>query len=206
MKLHWSPRSPYVRFAMATAHEKGLVEQLEIVRTIVGPFHVTPGIYPDNPAGKIPTLVLDDGTELFDSRVIAAYFDWISDSGPNLYPAEELPRFDTLRREALGINLIDHFVTLLIERWKPEGGPIAALVDAETEKIDHALAGIAALVSNRNADAFDAGDLAMTVALTYADFRFADTGWRQKQPGLSDWFDLRAERPSIRATAFTDDR
>lgn len=206
MKLHWSPRSPYVRFAMAAAHEKGLADRLDIVRTIVGPFHVTPGIYPDNPVGKIPTLVLDDGTELFDSRVIVAYFDWIGDAGPRLYPAEGLSRFDTLRREALGLNLIDHFLTLLVERWKPQGEPVAALVEAAAEKVGRALEGIARLVHDRGADVFDAGDLAMTVALTYADFRFAETGWRQKQPGLADWFDLRAERPSIRATAFVDDR
>jgi glutathione S-transferase len=33
MKLHWSPRSPYVRKVMIAAHELGLQGQLVCVRT-----------------------------------------------------------------------------------------------------------------------------------------------------------------------------
>ena len=67
MKLHWSPRSPYVRTVMIAAHELGLADRIETVRTVVGGTIVHRGLMEENPLGKIPTLVLPDGTILFDS-------------------------------------------------------------------------------------------------------------------------------------------
>jgi glutathione S-transferase len=67
MKLHWSPRSPYVRKVMIVAHELGLADRIETVRTVVGGMTPHLALMRDNPLGKIPTLVLEDDTVLYDS-------------------------------------------------------------------------------------------------------------------------------------------
>jgi glutathione S-transferase len=60
MKLHWSPRSPYVRKVMVAAHELGLADRLQTVRTVVGGTTPHAELMRENPLGKIPTLVLED--------------------------------------------------------------------------------------------------------------------------------------------------
>ena len=75
MKLHWSPRSPFVRKVMVAAHELGLADRIQTTRTLVGAAIVAPALLPDNPLNKIPTLVLEDGTVLYDSYVIIEYLD-----------------------------------------------------------------------------------------------------------------------------------
>lgn len=73
MQLHWSPRSPYVRKVMIAAHEMGLADRLECVRTVVGGTAPHLALMRDNPLGKIPTLVLPDGTAIYDLPVIIEY-------------------------------------------------------------------------------------------------------------------------------------
>jgi glutathione S-transferase len=64
MKLHWSPRSPFVRKVMIVAHERGLIDRLNCVRTVAAMTTPHTELMRDNPLSKIPTLVLDDGTVL----------------------------------------------------------------------------------------------------------------------------------------------
>jgi glutathione S-transferase len=86
MKLHWSPRSPYVRKVMIVAHELGLADRLETVRTVVGGTTPHLALMRENPLGKIPTLVLEDGSVLYDSPVICEFLDTLHD-GPKLFPS-----------------------------------------------------------------------------------------------------------------------
>ncbi len=81
MKLHWSPRSPFVRKVMIVAHETGIADRLQCVRTVAAMMKPHAELMVDNPLSKIPTLVLDDGTVLYDSAVICEYFDGLH-SGP----------------------------------------------------------------------------------------------------------------------------
>ncbi len=85
MKLHWSPRSPYVRKVMIVAHELRLADRLEIVRTVVGGTTPHRELMQENPLGKIPTLVLENGTIIYDSPVICEYLDTLHD-GPKTVP------------------------------------------------------------------------------------------------------------------------
>src|SRR5262245_25544944 len=101
MKLHWSPRSPFVRKVMVMAHEVGLVGGLECVRSFAAITKPHLELMVDNPLSKIPTLVRDDGVVLYASRVICEYFDTLH-NGPKLFPAESEARFAALRRQALG--------------------------------------------------------------------------------------------------------
>jgi glutathione S-transferase len=71
MKLHWSPRSPFVRKVMIAAHELGLADRITCVRTVAATTRPHAELMEDNPLSKIPTLVLDDGTVLYDSPVSA---------------------------------------------------------------------------------------------------------------------------------------
>ncbi|WP_204313808.1 glutathione S-transferase N-terminal domain-containing protein, partial [Raoultella planticola] len=75
MKLHWSPRSPFVRKVMVAANELGLQDRFERVRTVVAMTTPNLALLPDNPLSKIPTLVLDDGQRLYDSLTICEYLD-----------------------------------------------------------------------------------------------------------------------------------
>src|SRR5689334_18204129 len=73
LRLHWSPRSPFVRKVMIAAHELDLVDRIERVRTVVAMRQPNVALLSDNPLGKIPTLLLPDGTALFDSLTICDY-------------------------------------------------------------------------------------------------------------------------------------
>ena len=85
MKLHWSPRSPFVRKVMIVAHERGMTGRITCVRTVAETTKPHAELMKDNPLSKIPTLVLDDGTVLYDSPVICEYLDAL-DGAPKLFP------------------------------------------------------------------------------------------------------------------------
>ena len=81
MKLHWSPRSPFVRKVMIAAHELGLVERIELVRSVADMKRPNPAIMADNPLSKIPTLVFGNGAAIFNSVVICEYLDDLAGGG-----------------------------------------------------------------------------------------------------------------------------
>jgi len=101
MKLHWSPRSPFVRKVMVAAHDIGVADRIQTVRTVAAMTKPHPDLMIDNPLSKIPTLVLDNGTVLYDSNVICEYLDHLN-GGPKLFPVPFEERMTALRRQALG--------------------------------------------------------------------------------------------------------
>src|SRR6185312_11825848 len=109
MKLHWSPRSPFVRKVMVVAHELGLVERLELLDDGSTMQKPVPGLLADNPLGKFPTLIRDDGSLLYDSAVIAEYFHSLKPQ-MGLFPAAGEARWSALRRLALGDGFLDMMV------------------------------------------------------------------------------------------------
>lgn len=204
MKLHWSPRSPYVRKVMIVAHELGLAERLEVVRTVVGGTTPHLELMRDNPLGKIPTLVLQDGTIIYDSPVICEYLDTLHD-GPKLFP-DWPERLSALRRLALGDGMLDVALAWLGERFRPvekQSEPHMALWRAKL------LACIDALEQDADALAagrFTIGHIAIGIALSYLDFRFDDLAWRDGHPRLAAWHATFDARPSVRANPPIDDR
>ena len=205
MLLHWSPRSPYVRLVMIAAHERGVADQLNCVRTLVGSFHVNQDIYPDNPLGKIPALVLPDGTNLYDSRVIIDYFDAIGTTGEPLVPASDRDRLIAMRRQSLGIGMIDVMVLWLLEKWRGEKLRSQEIWESSRIKFHKAIDGAEREMESLAGVRFDIGQLAIGCALTYADFRFGDQGWRDGHPVLAEWFSAISQRPSFVATDYVDD-
>src|ERR1700719_1190260 len=97
MKLHWSPRSPFVRKVMVVVHELGLADRISCVRTVAASTKPHAELMQDNPLSKIPTLVLDDGTVIYDSPVICEYLDGLGGS-PKLQSAEPRARVPARRR------------------------------------------------------------------------------------------------------------
>lgn len=102
MKLYFSPASPYVRKVMVAAHEKGLADRIELLPSAASPINRDKTIVRSNPSGKVPTMLLDTGQALYDSRVICAYVDSLS-SDPLLIPAAGETRFAAMTLEALAM-------------------------------------------------------------------------------------------------------
>src|SRR6516164_6727891 len=106
MKLFYSPTSPYARKVVVTAIELGLDSRIERLPATVSPIARDENVARANPTGKLPTMILDDGTALFDSVVICEYLDSIADH-PRLFPAAGRERFRALRDHAIGDGILD---------------------------------------------------------------------------------------------------
>jgi glutathione S-transferase len=201
MKLHWSPRSPFVRKVMVFAHECGLAERIAPMRTLVAMTKPNLALLPENPLGKIPTLVLDDGTILYDSLVICEYLDTLHD-GPRLIPAEGTARFTELRRHAMLNGLLDLLILWRNERDRPE--QLAPLVEAFAVKTQATLAAIEAEITAIAAAPLGLAQVTLGVLGAYLDFRFAELPWRAQCPRFAAWHAEFVQRPSMRATAIVD--
>ena len=202
MKLHWSPRSPFVRKVMIVAHERGLVDRIECVRTVAATAKPHAELMKDNPLSKIPALVLGDGTALYDSRVICEYLDSL-DGAPELFPRTAEPRLTALRRQALGDGFLDMMVLLRDERMRaaPSDKHIASTAVRKAAILDSL---------EREAESltrmpFSIGHIAIGCALSYLDFRFGDEDWRKDHLRIANWHAAFAARPSVRATQPVDD-
>jgi glutathione S-transferase len=202
MKLHWSPRSPFVRKVMIVAHERGLVDRITCVRTVAATSKPHAELMKDNPLSKIPTLLLDDGAAIYDSPVICEYLDAL-DGTPKLFPSEPKARLAALRRQALGDGFLDLLVLLRDERMR-----------AHPSEVHMASAAVrrAAILKNLEADApalasapFGIGHIAIGCALSYLDFRYADEDWRKDHPAIAGWHATFAARPSVHVTEPVDD-
>ena len=199
MKLHWSPRSPFVRKVMVAAHELGVADRIETVRTVVAMGKPNPALLPDNPLGKIPTLVLADGTALFDSLTICEYLDHLA--GGSLFPPPGPLRWRALTDHALGQGLLDMLILWRNEREKP--APHRAWLDSFAEKSQATLDRMERMAPGL-AGGFGIGHVTLGCSLSYLDFRFADLAWRTGRPALAAWHQTFEARPSVRATAVVD--
>jgi glutathione S-transferase len=204
MKLHWSPRSPFVRKVMIAAHELGLVDRFERTRTVVAMLKPNIELLLDNPLGKIPTLVLDDGTALFDSLTICEYFDHLAGGG-KLFPPAGLARAKALTRHALGNGFLDLLVLWRNERDKPAERRTREWLLAFEVKTRATLARLEADAASLGETPFGIGEIAVGCALSYLDFRFAELDWRAGCPRLAAWHEGFRARPSVRATEIVAD-
>ena len=202
MKLHWSPRSPFVRKVMVVAHELGVVDRLTCVRTVAATAKPHPDLMTDNPLSKIPTLILDDGTVLYDSPVICEYLDAL-DGAPKLFPKQPKARMTALRRQALGDGFLDMMVLLRDERVRahPSDTHMASTAARKAAVLDSLDREAESLTTTP----FGIGHIAIGCALSYLDFRYADDDWRKGHLRLANWHAAFAARPSVRATLPVDD-
>ena len=192
-RLHWSPTSPYVRKVMVAAHELGLADRIDLVPTRVET--VVADVAADNPLGRVPALVLPDGTTLFDSLVIAEFLN--ETGGGTLFPRPGPERWRTLTLHALAQGIIDAAIAIVAERRRPWAERSPAFVAARQAEIGRALD---ALERNIPASTPDIGTITVAAGLGYVDFRLPDDAWRSSRPRLAAWFAAFAQRPSMAAT------
>jgi glutathione S-transferase len=204
MKLHWSPRSPFARKVMVFAHETGLAGRIETVRTLVSMTSPNRELMRLNPLGKIPTLVTDDGTALFDSTVICEYLDSLHD-GEKLFPSALKQRWQALRWHALGNNMLDNLVLWRNERVRPRPQQSPETLAAFDLKIRSALSAMDDEAAPLGKAAVGIGHVAIGVALGYIDFRFPELAWRKGHDRIAAWNEPFSQRPSIRATLPVDE-
>lgn len=197
MRLHWSPRSPFVRKVMIVCHEAGLIDRLSLVRTVVAMKAVNKELLSDNPLSKLPTLVLDNGTPLYNSVVICEYLDALH-QGQRLFPTEPKAKWTALRRHALGDGLLDLLILWRNEREREH--PAEVFLEAFRTKFDATLDNLEQDAEGLAETPFGIGHVAIGCGLSYIDFRFPDLDWRRDRPRISEWHASFSERPSVRAT------
>ena len=196
MKLHWSPKSPYVRKVMVCAHELGLADRIELVRSVAAMLKPNPRLMEDNPLSKITTLVLDDGFALFDSVVICEYLNDLG--GGTLVPREGADKWQALRWHAFGDGLLD--ATILWRNERERAQPLQTLIDAFDLKTRASLRQLDDEAQALAETPFSIGHVAIACALGYLDYRFDAFGWRAIAPRLAEWEAELRQRPSMQQT------
>lgn len=200
MRLHTNPASPFGRKVMVAAHELGVAERITVDHRAVSPVQPNEAVVADNPLGKLPTLVLDDGRALFDSRVICEYLDELAGGG-KLFPRDLDRRFRALRLQALGDGIMDAAVLARYELvLRPEELRWLAWVEHQKLKVTRALDWLERNVGELPVDGVDIGAIAVGCALGYLDFRYGADRWRDGRPQLAAWYERFAARPSMQAT------
>ena len=152
-----------------------------------------------NPLGKIPVLVLDDGTALYDSRVILEYLDHRAGGG-RIIPKEAGARFAALCQQALCDGVLDAGILRVYEaRWRPAEHHVAKWLEHQTGKMVRALAALEAAPPGLDPTPH-VGQITAACALGYLDFRF-EGAWRKDHPRLVAWLDaFAAAVPAFAAT------
>lgn len=198
MKLYYSATSPYVRKVMALAIETGQRDALHLIETTLSPVSPNAALNADNPIGKVPALVLGDGSALYDSPVICEYLDTLH-AGPRWFP-DGPERWDALRRQALADGILDAAVISRYEAaLRPEALRWEDWLSGQRQKITRALQQLEQTCGQWG-ERLDIGTLTIACALGYLDFRFAAMDWRSECPQLSAWFAAFSQRPSIADT------
>lgn len=202
MKLHWSPRSPFVRKVAILLKETALEQQVVNVRSVAAIATPNLPLMVDNPLSQIPALVLDDGRALYDSAVICEYLDSLHD-GARFFPAAGDARWLALRRQALADGMLSVLLIWRQERLKTPAQQLPDWLAAFAIKISASLDALE-LEAASLADGFDIGQLTIGCMLSYLDYRFADIDWRGPRPALAGWHATFLARPSVIATAPDD--
>ena len=184
MKLHYSAASPYVRKVMACAIARGLEGRIEKVTT--NP-HTSPAeLLASNPLSKVPALVADDGTPIYDSPVICEYLDSIGDA-PRVFPAEGPARWKAITLAALGDGILDATQPRRREVALPQDEGRKSYIELQQGKVARALDALEAQADSLGMlDTI--GEITVGCALGYLDFRYPHEPWRPGHPKLAAWY------------------
>jgi len=197
MILRSSPASPFGRKVRIAASLLGLADKIDVRETDLN--DPADSIRKQNPVGKIPALILDDGEAYYDSRVILDYLDHLAGGG-RIVPREPKARFAALRLQALCDGILDASLLLVYEgRYRPAEMKVQAWVDRQTDKVARGLAALEAAPPALTSPP-DVGQITLACVLGYRDLRFGGT-WRNDYPKLVAWLDkFAAQVPAFAAT------
>lgn len=197
MKLIGSLTSPYVRKARVVLAEKKIDYDFELD----SPWVAGNSVATANPLGKIPVLVLDDNTVLFDSRVIVEYLDNVAPNN-KLMPGPNRERSEVKRWEALADGVCDAAALVFLERKRPEAQQSTDWVARQEEKILRSVEFMSQELAENAwcmGTHFSLADVAVGCALGYLLFRFPQIDWQEKHPNLARLYDK-----LMRRTAFIE--
>lgn len=198
MKLVGSLTSPYVRKVRAVLAEK----KIEYEFVIDVPWSADTRVPDINPLGKVPVLILDDGSTLFDSRVIAEYLDSVTPNN-RLLPSPNRERITIKRWEALSDGVVDAAVAVVLESKRPEAMRDPAWITRHQGKITAGLAALSADLGDHPwcyGNGLTLADIALCVALGYLAFRMPALEWRKAHENLARLYDKVMQRPSLAET------
>lgn len=197
MILRTSLTSPFGRKPRLAAALLGLAGRIEVEAADF--LDETDSLRQQNPLGKIPTLVLADGSTLYDSRVILEYLDYLAGSG-RILPGEPAARFSALRLQALGDGILDAGVLRRLETmFRDEPQRSARWLAYQSGKMSRALDALEAAPPS-DTDIL-VGEIAVACSLGFIDFRLGDD-WRSARPRLAGWYERFAGRcPGFAETA-----
>lgn len=196
MKLYTNPASPFCRKVDIVLHETGQRDTVEDVGSIGHPTDSANMPTTLNPMGKIPVLVTDDGTALFDSRVICRFLD--AKAGTDLCQPDN---WATQTLEAIGDGICDAAILMMYEvRSRPEDARHEPWVEAQWSKVTRALGVLERDHVATFPERLDIGHISVACALSYLDLRLDDRGWRNGHPALDAWHAAFSQRPSMVAT------
>ncbi len=190
-----SPFGRKVRIAIALL---GLGDKIEVKETDLN--DPADSIRKQNPLGKIPALVVDDGKVLYDSRVILDYLDHAAGGG-RIVPRDVNARFEALRLQALCDGVLDASLLIVYEgRYRPDDKRVPAWIERQADKVTRGLDALEAAPPEITPTP-DVGQITLACALGYRDFRFPKDDWRSRYPRLRAWLDkFSAQVPAFAAT------
>src|SRR6202142_1921378 len=197
MKLTYSAASPFARKVRIAAIELGLIDKIEFVPTSVAPAQANDEYTKINPLKKLPVLIADNGDVILDSFVIVEYLDELAGGG-KLIPASGAPRWKVKSDHSLLQGMLDSMLLCRYERMvRPEG---LQWQDWADDHWNRAWNGMARFEKQADmlARPLDISQIALTCVLGYADFRFADCGWRKAYPKLDAFHEKMLTRPSVK--------
>ncbi|PKO91237.1 MAG: glutathione S-transferase [Betaproteobacteria bacterium HGW-Betaproteobacteria-10] len=198
MKLIGSPTSPFARKVRIVLAEKK-IEYDFVIESPWTPDSKVPNI---NPLGKIPVLVLDDETPLFDSRVIVEYIDNVTPNN-KLFPAPNRERTEVKRWEALADGICDAAVNALLEGKRPAKEQSPDSIARQLAKVSRGLAFMASELGEKPfcvGTHFSMADIGLGSALGYLSFRFPDINWPESHPNLDKLYSKLMQRPAFADT------
>lgn len=202
MKLIGSHTSPFARKVRIVLAEK----KIEYEFVIDSPWFEDSKVPEINPLGKIPVLVLDDETPLFDSRVIVEYIDNVTPNS-KLFPAPNRERTEVKRWEALADGICDAAASAFLEAKRPKAQRSDDWIERQRGKIMRSLEFMAEELGEKTfcmGTHISMADIAAGTALGYLCFRFAEINWQESHPNLAKLYSKLMQRPSFADTVPKD--
>ena len=199
MKLLGTNTSPYVRKVRLVLLEKNIPHNY----LIDAPNDPGSQVARVNPLGRIPALILDYETCVYDSTVIAEYVDTLNDT-PKLIPSHDvMARMRVKRWEALADGIMDSAIMVRNERMRTPNKQDTDIITLHSTAISRALAHAAAQLGKQDwceGTTITLADLALASALVYLDLRLPELGWRALHGNLASWFARMTARPSMKTS------
>ncbi len=202
MKLFGTHTSPFVRKVRVVLAEKK-IECEFIVELPRAPDSRIPQL---NPLGEIPTLMIDDSTPIFDSRVIVEYLDNVTPNN-KLFPSQNRERTEVKRWEAVADGLLNAAVAIRMETtMRTEAQQSAEFIGLKRRAIERSLNFIANELADKSfctGTHFSHADVSVGCALGYLEFRFPEIKWRDSYPTLARLYAKLLQRTSFADTVHT---